>query len=349
MSWVINLIFSTEKNGSGKTSFLEAIYYLGFGGSFRCSLVKNIISYDKDSFLLFSKGSFLEEGDHFSVGIQRFQSGDMQMRISKEKVKNRTQLVKLLPIQLINAQSYRLLESTPLYRRQFMNWGLFYKDEDLFLKVWSKVNKILKQRNSVLKRSWIKENSFWDDELVKISYELHQMRQIYIESLTPILYELIGQLLDLEISMEYYPGWNLNEDLKEVLSNSLERDLRLGYTGSGPHRADLKFKTTKGNVSNILSRGQQKLLIYALRLAQGLLMQRHTKKQSIYLIDDLPSELDLEKQEYMIELLKKIKSQVFITGIDRKELQNFFKKTSELRVFHVEHGNINEKILNLLE
>ena len=188
------------KNGSGKTSFLEAIYYLGFGGSFRCSLVKNIISYDKDSFLLFSKGSFLEEGDHFSVGIQRFQSGDMQMRISKEKVKNRTQLVKLLPIQLINAQSYRLLESTPLYRRQFMNWGLFYKDEDLFLKVWSKVNKILKQRNSVLKRSWIKENSFWDDELVKISYELHQMRQIYIESLTPILYELIGQLLDLEIS-----------------------------------------------------------------------------------------------------------------------------------------------------
>lgn len=336
----LNILYG--HNGSGKTSLLEAIHYLALGRSFRHPSATKLIRYSTDKFSIFSHivGDFERD---IPVGVERHIQGSAKVRMAEQDVSSMTELALFLPVRLINAQSHCLFESGPMYRRKFLDWGLFYQSEH-FLTSWRHFERVLKQRNAVLrdKRSK-KELDAWTEELVKHGMELHSLRQAYVKAIQPLIAQLANELLAMhDLDIQYQAGWNETIDYSSVLAMHYPEEFRLGYTQYGPHRADFDVLSAGCSVKHFLSRGQQKLLICAMMIAQGMLLTMQGKKEPIYLVDDLPSELDVKSRKKLLSLLASQQTQVFITAIESETICNVIshKLDVPMKVFHVEHGNI---------
>jgi DNA replication and repair protein RecF len=198
----------------------------------------------------------------------------------------------------------------------------------------------LKQRNALLRQHQAKNDAefdYWEQELVQQTTLITQYRRIYLDLFFPILEELLATLLPIEgLTINFAAGWDQDKDFLAVLKQARVRDGQIGYTQHGAHRADLKFRLASKDADEILSRGQQKLLSVALRLAQGIALFRFNHKQCIYLIDDLPAELDAERMAKVVNLLAAQQSQVFITAIASDSMGELVSQY-EMQTFHVEH------------
>jgi DNA replication and repair protein RecF len=329
------------KNGSGKTSFLEAIHYLGLARSFRTHLNHRVINHNSDNFSLFAK---IQQGEiEIPIGISRSRNnGEGEIRINGKSADSALELAKIFPLQFINSEAHLLLSGGPKYRRQFLDWGLFHVEHS-FLSYWQRAYRSLKQRNAALRtRASRDQTRLWDAELTAAGYELNRLREKYIKAFETVFLDTLKILLEnVGITLSYYQGWPAGRDLGEVLSESFERDLELGRSQFGPHRADLLLRINNIPAQDTLSQGQQKLVVYAMRLAQGIMLSRQTEKDCIYLIDDLPAELDHEKQRQVAEVLRSLETQVFVTGIENERLETLFLK-NETKLFHVEHGFVED-------
>lgn len=328
-------------NGSGKTSILEAIYFLGLSKSFRTRLLQPMIHHQAQQFLLFAHVQQAEQT--LPIGVERFRNGEKKIRIAGETPSSLAPLAKQLPLQLLTPDSHRYFHDGPKQRRQFLDWGVFHV-EQLFYLEWQRFQKALKQRNAGLKSQLpLREMNIWDNQITDSAILLDQYRKAYIAQLQPILSELLTHFLQLpNLQLRYFRGWSQERDLSEVLHSNFPRDQQLGYTQFGPQRADLQLYAGKFPVGDYLSQGQQKLAAYALHLGQGLLMQQLINQSPIYLIDDLPSELDAEKRRFVATVLANLQSQVFITGITYSELQDMVG-VNQNQMFHVERGSIEVK------
>lgn len=324
-------------NGSGKTSILEAIAMLSTGKSFRSHLKSRVIQYDQSSLVLFARVKLA--GKEIPVGMEKSLSDETRLRMAGEDVLSISALADILPVQLLHPHSYELLEGGSKLRRQFIDWGVFHV-EHLFYAFWQNAQRILKQRNAALKqRANIEEIQMWDEDLVSIATTLDEMRANYVEQLTPLFEALLAEITTLPpLTLHYYPGWNRDLGLKAQLERRVMQDRDLGYTVSGPHRADLKLSIDGVPVQDALSRGQQKLLVFALRFAQAQLLQQQTEtKRTVFLIDDLPSELDANHQARLFDLITRFaeqQNQFFLTGVS----QDSFQVLTDATLFHVEHG-----------
>jgi DNA replication and repair protein RecF len=326
-------------NGSGKTSLLEAIYYLSLGRSFRNCTIGRIIRHSSDKLLIFAHKQ-INHDQSVTVGLERKQHGGLKIRIANQDAQSIAELASLLPVQLMNASCFNLLEGGPVYRRKFLDWGNFYLNPE-FLRVWQEYNQALKQRNAALRNGQSgKELSVWSQTLAEKAIQLDQLRQDFIHLLIPQLAETVAELIALpNLELSYQRGWDETKDYADVLAASLDKDRYLGHTHTGPHRADFKMKINQVDVKDILSRGQQKLFVYAMILAQGALLHRCTNKKPIYLIDDLPAELDIVSRTNLIALLAKQETQIFVTAVEREALsENLFNLP--VKMFHVEHGTV---------
>lgn len=329
-------------NGSGKTSLLEAIYYLSMGRSFRCSNVTRLINRLESKFSLFAN-ILGTENRHIPAGVERDHKGGARIRLAEQDMSSMTELALLLPVRLVNSQAQQLLEAGPLFRRKFLDWGLFYHSAS-FLNCWRQFERALKQRNAILReRRFTSELNTWTDELERYGQAFHLLRIEYVQLLASYLTTAVQTLLDIpSITLSYYPGWE-SQVYADSLRCALQDDLRLGHTQFGPHRADLEITINGLPVKHFLSRGQQKLLICAMILAQGQLLQAHSRKGLIYLIDDLPSELDFRSKSKLMSLLLRQSSQVFITAIESEMIREaLHEEVPMMSVFHVEHGSVVE-------
>lgn len=333
----LNLIYGA--NGSGKTSLLEAIHFLALGRSFRSHLASRIIQYDASSFTLF--GSVLR-ADHIPINlaIEKSSRSKTKIKIGNDLVPSAAELAVILPLQLINPDTFQLLNAGPRHRREFLDWGVFHVEHSFF-PIWQRFHRTLKQRNAALQRgASIEMLSVWNNELIAPANELAHLRLEYLNKLIPIATALLTQLIALsDLSISYYQGWDPQYELADVLGRSYHRDMVLGYTVFGPQRADIEIKINNFPAQDVLSRGEQKLLICALKLAQGILLRQLTAKQCIYLIDDLAAELDQKRRESVIKVLLDLQTQVFVTAVDRTALSDF-EQNSAGKLFHVEHGEI---------
>lgn len=328
-------------NGSGKSSLLEAIYFLSLGRSFRSSLASRAIQYDAKGFNLFS---VILGKCSTTLGLEKIRQGKTKIKIGNN-TNSVSELAKLLPLQLINHNSYHLLSGGPRARRQFIDWGVFHV-EPQFFQIWQRFQQVLKQRNAALQQHLpMNQIKIWNLDLVEVSYELTTLREKYIRQLTPLIIELIKKLLTLEgLSIDFHRGWDKKFDLDLLLNSSFTRDYNLTYTQFGPHRADLIIKLNGSPVHEVLSRGEQKLLTSALQLAQGLLLKKIINKSCIYLFDDLFSELDLVKQHIFMDLLESLEAQVFVTAIEETLIKTF-EASALKKIFKAEKGKIIEKYL----
>lgn len=327
-------------NGAGKTSVLEAIYYLFLGRSFRHRLARRVIQDNTTGLTLFG-----ELQDHFQqigVGIEHSLEKGKKVKLAG-KVATVAEIARLIPVQLLNYDSYLLLQGEPSVRRQFIDWGLFHVKPSFF-QLWLRVLTLLKQRNAAIRARARREYlTMWDQEFAAACLELHNYRKEYLSQLIPIISELLVKLgTTFAIEIYYDPGWEENRELSALLTHSLLQDLKLGYTTVGAHRADLKISSKKSFAKDVLSRGQQKLLICVMQLAQGILLNRLTNQPYLYLIDDLLAELDASNSTVLIEtLLQQPFIQFFFADLDSKKLGGLLSTyLTTGKEFHLANGEI---------
>lgn len=362
----INLLIG--ENGAGKTSVLEAISVLSTGRSFRSSRTPAMIRFEQHAYTLFAEvSSALDQHQPIiPMGISRNRDNEQQIRIGGQQARSAAQLAKLLPVQTINSESFRLLEGAPKIRRQFIDWGVFHV-KPAFFQVWQSAQKALKQRNKLLKygkMGGLNQLDIWDAALAEYAVQIDQMRSEYIDLLLPEFYRVLTELsqYDPELSttaaddvsqqsaqvyqalkLSYYRGWDRQQNYLQLLQENRVRDSQLGFTHSGPHRADLKLRIQRLSAVDVLSRGQQKQIVCALLLAQGRLMQTLNGKQSIYLIDDLPAELDHSHRASLCRVLEQMQCQAFISSVEADSITRVWSASAPLTLFHVEQGQIRKQ------
>ena len=310
-------------NGSGKSSVLEAVSYLALGRSFRGYNYQYLIKNGRKSFSVFASVNENHAALTDNIGIAKGRGEDLQIKINGSKVQRLIDLVDKICVQIIHPQGIELVTQGPELRRNFIDWGVYYS-EPKFKDLWFNYKRVIKQRNILLKNKASDfEISVWDDLLSSLSEKIDEFRCSYLEKLNDFLRAQCEQFLPkFSLKFELHSGWNKDFKLRDLLAQNLEKDRVLGYTFYGCHRADLKIKSDSVSAGATLSRGQLKLLVCAMRLAQGLLLKHETGRSCIYLIDDLNSELDSNSQKILLENLKQCSCQVFITNISREMMLN---------------------------
>ncbi|OCG00327.1 DNA replication/repair protein RecF [Gilliamella sp. wkB112] len=334
-----NFNFIVGNNGSGKTSLLEAIYMLGHGRSFRHIQSNRIIQHDHPELVLYSKIESSNNQTH-SIGLSKTRNNDNKIKIDGNEGFRLTDLAKLLPIQLITPEGFDLLTGGPKYRRAFIDWGCFHHYPE-FVYLWNNLKRLFKQRNALLKQS----NNYnqllpWDKELAPIAQKISQIREDYTRQIFPeIIHTSQDFLPEYQLNCLYYQGWDHDIDYTEILYRQYERDKLINYTSSGPHKADIKLRIENIPVEDLLSRGQLKLLMCALRLSQGEYYTKQTKQSCIYLIDDFASELDHLKRNLLSQRLKSAQSQVFITAVSQDQITQIIDEND--KIFYIKSGIIS--------
>ena len=326
-------------NASGKTSVLEAIYLLSIARSFRTTHIKHVISHDSPSLQVFAR--IYHNSENSALGLER-SAKKTRIKINGSDVKQVSALSALLPVQIINPDVHKLLEQGPKYRRQFIDWGVFHVEHS-FLQAWQQYYRVLKQRNSALRQKQNKNAiTLWDKQLIDHAKTITLSRENYLSGFVPIFNKYVDQLMGVNVELNYVRGWNSELSFTESLHNSFDKDIYKSFTSLGPHRADLEITYNNILVQNCFSRGQQKLLVCAMRLAQITHLKENTGQQSVLLVDDLAAELDIKHRNNLIDLLIDTEAQLFVTATE----QNSFTLPSEIesKMFHVEHGILKEVV-----
>ena len=327
-------------NASGKTSLLEALYFLGRGRSFRARLPKELIQTGAAAFRIVATMSG-NDGRRIPVGIERTPR-ELTARIGGVPTRSLAELARQTPVLLLNPDSHRLLEDGPQQRRRFMDWGLFHHEPG-FLDAWRRYGVALRCRNAALRSgSAHRAVDAWDGELAAAAILLDQWRERFCKALEGALERFSPETLAMDgVQVDYRRGWPLEPPERgfvEWLRTGRDQDRQQSHTRIGPHRADFAMRIAGRPPAEALSRGQQKLLVIALVLAQADLYQRHVGDACILLIDDLPAELDPANRARVMQTLAALDAQLFVTAIEPGLLDSAAWR--EARTFHLASGEI---------
>jgi DNA replication and repair protein RecF len=340
----LNIIYGD--NGAGKSSLLEAIHVLGYGRSFRTSKPDGFITDGKRQASGFCK--FQVDDECFSLGFFRHKVEGYKFSVNGEKTKRIADIARILPVQIFTPQSSDLILGAPLGRRRYIDWLLFHVEQK-FQYVNSRYQNCLQQRNALLKQFDFRQadafssQDVWCDQLADLGNSITELRQTYISRLNDEISSLYSQFYpEIKIVLRYNIGWEKNSSLRDSLHSKIERDLFKGSTSSGPHKADLQFYVNDKNAAEFMSRGQLRLLVSILLLAEVKLLKEITNKPSVFLIDDISAELDESTRERFLHEVLKQDTQVFVTAIE-KEQMSFIQHYNNKKVFHVKQNHVFEE------
>ncbi|MCW8945793.1 MAG: DNA replication/repair protein RecF [Sedimenticola sp.] len=313
--------FITGRNGSGKSTVLEAIYMLARARSYRSNRFSSIVQYGQNSINIFAESNHIHS---YRIGINKTATSTL-IKVNGALVKRVSEIAQITPLQIITPMSHEILERGPEYRKRFIEWGVFHVEHSYF-ETYKRFYKILKQRNVLLKSNQFVNS--WNQGFCDEAEKLNAIRTAYIASLTKYInIEANGLGINEDLVVSWKAGWDRSKPLSSILEDQLKSDLTRGFTQSGPHRADLKITINNKLANQVLSRGQQKMLIVALHLAQASLFKERFGTAPIIIIDDLVSELDDMNRLKVLRRLYELDAQVFITSIDGVE-------TGDLEIYH---------------
>lgn len=347
-------------NGSGKSSVLEAIGYLGLGRSFRVGRHQAVVCHGQQKLTVFGA---LDGGLHqFAVrselvpgevahrlGISRdVTAKETSLRVDGEAVRSLSSLARHLPVSVIDPGVFDIVAGGPGKRRQFLDWLVFHVEPSFSLS-WQQCQRVTSQRNQTLRNGRIDESLMrvWDNQFGALAETLSDTRagifQQFRMAFDEILQELDAGWTD-GLKLEFYPGWDRSHSLVEVLNNHREQERRMGHTLYGPNRADIRLKFGGRPVAETFSRGQQKTLVILMKIAQGKVLS-DLGKQVTFLLDDINAELDVRHRIMLARKLQDLNCQVFITSIEHPEPDVLWAdgQAPEYRMFHVEHGKLTEE------
>lgn len=313
----INILFGN--NAQGKTNILEALYMCATTKSHKGSKDKEMIRFKQDE-------------AHLRLYLQKKEIShkiDMHLKKNKTKgvaidgisIKKSSELFGLLNIVFFSPEDLSIIKNGPSERRKFMDLELCQLDKIYFYNL-SKYNKILVQRNNLLKQiksnpSLIDTLDIWDEQLVNYGINIIKKREEFIVLLNKIIYQIHQKLTGgLEkIKVEYDPSVKEKEFHKE-LSKKRELDLKNLYTYVGPHKDDISFYVNGIDIRKFGSQGQQRTAALSLKLAEIELVKKIINDTPILLLDDVLSELDKNRKNYLLDSINDVQTIITCTGLD---------------------------------
>ena len=306
-------------NGNGKTSLLEAFYLLSSGYSFKTRETAPLVRYADPHLTVFARTISGE-----TISIRKIISGPTQVMLNKQPCHSNSLLARSFPCQVFYQDIFQIIDAGPSVRRSLMDWGVFHVKHE-YHELWRNYRQVLKQRNALLRQRPSREHLLpWNKQLVQLAEHIDQLRRDYFKEWQDIFEFYLSRLSDIQCRMTYYRGWRDNgKHLADVLDDQFSADCQRQYTQSGAHQADIRIETPNATAKQGLSRGQQKIILIALKLAQGHLL----KKSCMYLFDDMTAELDQHHVQKLIRCLQDVDGQKIITVLDKESLQGLLDPT----------------------
>ncbi len=326
-------------NASGKSSLLEAVHILSCGKSFRSRQLIHVLNHEAGGMTISAEVMTHDQGS-VPIGLEFDRDrARIRLRAQGRPVQRISELASLLPLITLHQESHRLFTEGPQYRREYIDRGVFHVEQS-FLPAWQRYRRALRQRNAMLQQG-AERPGVWDADLVSAAVHIDRLRRDYLRRLLPAFKDLAGMLeIRDRITTHYHPGWEEPEAYPDVLRQALRGDQAAGFTRFGPHRADIEFRIGDVPLPERLSRGQIKVLVYALNLAQALTCTEITGRKFLLMLDDLTAELDARHTRRLLDKVGEIGLQVFITS-NEDRLESCLEGRDH-KLFHVEHGRLSE-------
>lgn len=337
-----NLFFG--KNGQGKTSILEAIYFCATGKSFRSSKIQELIKYKKEKM-----GTYIQYEDSIS---KKELSVKMDKKVKEYKYNGkkttfdefygRVNVVTFIP------EDIELIMGTPSIRRSFFDAEIAQTNYD-YLKNLKDYNKILKIRNKYLKEKRTEDELFkiYQEEFIKLSARIILKRMEYVKNISIILNLNYRKLFDnkKELSLKYFSSLGeiiskrvtlekLEDYIRSKIAEIKYQELRYGYSLIGPQKDDFKFLLNDREAKSFSSQGEKKSIIFSLKLSEIDMVMKEKREVPIFIIDDISSYFDSIRKENIINYLKKREIQVFISSTTKMDIES--------KDFRIDKGEIQD-------
>jgi DNA replication and repair protein RecF len=337
----VNII--TGKNAQGKTNLLESLYIMSLGKSFRTSKDTEMISFEKE--FCRAKSTSVKEGRELEIEITIGSEGKAT-KINGMKIAKNIDLLENVYMVVFSPEDLKIVKDEPEKRRKFIDRELCQL-KPVYYRNLGRYKKILQQRNSLLKQQEVQEDviAVWDEGLAEYGAKIIQERNRFVKKLNGISREISKGITNgkeamevaYEANVEYKDDYEEQKEyLKKLLIKNLKNDIFRRSTSVGPHKDDLKICLEGVDIRHFGSQGQQRTAALSLKLAEIRLIKEETNVAPILLLDDVLSELDAERQNFLINSLEEV--QLFITTTELSE--EVRKQLPEGYTFSVEKGRV---------
>jgi len=302
------------KNGQGKTNFLEALYLLSYGSSFRTRHLSELVRWDSKIMKVY--GQIQTPSEPCGTLSVTWNDGKKTIQLHGKNVNDRKELLDRIPTIVFIHDDFLFVSGSPERRRWFVDQTLSMQDS-LYIDQLRRFKKALKERNYLIRNREKNLVEYFSEQLAHAGLAVSKRRGDLIREFGNFFDSLYREISGVEetVRLEYFPSWRNAKKIDEVmiiLSENLEKDMEAGITGSGPHRDQYKFMTTGRDFAKSASTGQRRLLSLVLRITQARLYSELTGRKPLLLLDDVLLELDTEKRRKFLDRLPEAE-QIFYT------------------------------------
>ena len=331
----VNIIYGD--NAQGKTNILESIYMCATSRSHRGSKDREIVRFGEDESQI--KLNVLKHGMKYRIDMHLKKNKTKGIAVNGIPIKKAVELFGIINIVFFSPEDLNIIKNGPSERRRFMDMELSQLDK-IYLSNLVNYNKVLNQRNKLLKdiafspsEQLMQTLDIWDMQLVKYGSLIIKGRKSFIEKINTIISDIHSRLTGgiENIKVCYVPDVDVN-DFEEEVRNSRQKDIKYKVTGKGPHKDDLIFLINDNDVRKYGSQGQQRTAALSLKLSEIELVKLVIKDTPVLLLDDVLSELDSNRQNFLINSIGDIQTIVTCTGLEefinnRMNINKIFKVT----------------------
>lgn len=326
-------------NAQGKTNILEAVYLSGTTKSHRSSKDRDLIRFQCEESHI--ETVVVKNGVPYQIDMHLKKNSPKGIAINRIPIKKATELFGLMHFVFFSPEDLNIIKNGPSERRRFMDLELSQLDK-LYLKDLTSYNRIVNQRNKLLKdasfqTSLLDTLDIWDMQLISYGKKIISRRKQFIQEVNEIIEEIHSKLTGgkEKIILSYESGCG-TLSLEEAVLRNRERDIKMKSTSAGPHRDDICFRIGDIDIRRFGSQGQQRTAALSLKLSEIELVKKIIKDTPVLLLDDVLSELDKNRQNYLLDSIHDIQTLITCTGVDE-----FVNHRFEVnKVFHVQNGQV---------
>ncbi len=326
-------------NAQGKTNILEAVYLSGTTKSHRSSKDRDLIRFQCEESHI--ETVVVKNGVPYQIDMHLKKNSPKGIAINRIPIKKATELFGLMNFVFFSPEDLNIIKNGPSERRRFMDLELSQLDK-LYLKDLTSYNRIVNQRNKLLKDASFQPSlldtlDIWDMQLISYGKKIISRRKQFIQEVNEIIEEVHSKLTGgkEKIILSYESGCG-TLSLEEAVLRNRERDIKMKSTSAGPHRDDICFRIGDIDIRRFGSQGQQRTAALSLKLSEIELVKKIIKDTPVLLLDDVLSELDKNRQNYLLDSIHDIQTLITCTGVDEFVNHRFAIN----KIFHVQSGHV---------